>query len=557
MPLDIPIYCEDANPVFFNLLDFSIAPPFLYYSYIPLIIALLIFSGFMLFSDRFSRNTRLLTALSLSLCGAIGATLLQWIAAPVELVLYSWQVWNLFNVGIFLFTAYFAYSFIYQKDLPPSLKIVFVTLALPVVLFTGTQLNISAFDYAYCEGVIGPLFSYAYLVDVLCIGFIGYITYDAYKNFRTKQTKQESLVVGVNSLVLLILFLSTTVLADHTGNYSIEMLGSFGGVIFLAGMGYLVVRFKEFNTKIIATELLVAALILTVGSIVFVQTIESVRYVATGSVLLTLFLGWMLIKSVRREVKQRIEIERLAGHLEEANGRLKELDKMKSEFVSIASHQLRSPLTAIRGYVSMLQEGSYGRITKKMIEPLERIETSAKNMAYSVEDYLNVSRIESGNMKYNYTDFNLRDEVEHVCDDLRPQALRKGLTLIFRTNLMSQGIINADIGKTIQIVQNLINNSIKYTQKGSVRVLVRDDVVGKKIYVDIEDTGVGMNNDTQARLFQKFERAKNASEINTGGTGLGLFVAYKMAEAMGGDIKAKSEGDGKGSLFTIEFPMAL
>jgi len=178
-------------------------------------------------------------------------------------------------------------------------------------------------------------------------------------------------------------------------------------------------------------------------------------------------------------------------------------------------------------------------------------------MAIGIEDYLNVSRIESGNMKYNYADFNLKDETEKVCDDLRAEALKKGLTIIFRSDLNSRGVINADIGKTIQILQNLINNSVKYTPKGSIRVLVRDDVVRKKIFVDIVDTGIGMDEDALETVFEKFERASNANSVNISGTGLGLYVALKMAEAMKGGITAHSEGANRGSRFTIEMPLAL
>ncbi|MCA9397786.1 HAMP domain-containing histidine kinase, partial [candidate division WWE3 bacterium] len=269
------------------------------------------------------------------------------------------------------------------------------------------------------------------------------------------------------------------------------------------------------------------------------------------------FGGILLIKSVKKEVEQREQLEELTNKLEAANERLKELDKLKSEFVSIASHQLRSPLTAIRGYASLIIDGTYGKIPQKAMEAIERISESAKNMAYSIEDYLNVSRIESGNMKYNKADFNLRDEAEKIADDLRPQAIQKGLGLIFRTDLKSQGVINADIGKVIQIIQNLINNAIKYTPQGSIKVLVRDDVVRKKIYIDIEDTGVGIPQASIDHLFGKFERATNANSANIHGTGLGLFVAHQMATQMGGNITAQSEGEGKGSVFTIEFPLAM
>jgi signal transduction histidine kinase len=178
-------------------------------------------------------------------------------------------------------------------------------------------------------------------------------------------------------------------------------------------------------------------------------------------------------------------------------------------------------------------------------------------MALGIEDYLNVSRIESGNMKYSLSDFNLKDETDHICDDLRIDAIKQGLGLIFRSDLKSHGIVHADIGKTVQILQNLIHNAIKYTKEGSIKVLVRDDMVRKKIFVDIQDTGVGMSEDDLENIFQKFERAKDANSVNVSGTGLGLFVALKMAQAMGGNITATSEGKDKGSIFTLELPLAM
>jgi signal transduction histidine kinase len=178
-------------------------------------------------------------------------------------------------------------------------------------------------------------------------------------------------------------------------------------------------------------------------------------------------------------------------------------------------------------------------------------------MALAVEDYLNVSRIESGNMKYELADFNLKDEIERICDDVRPTALKAGLVLLFRTNLQSKGIVHADVGKTVQMAHNLINNSIKYTKKGSITVFVRDDLSKKQVYVDVIDSGIGMSQDTIDILFQKFSRADGANKVNTTGTGLGLFVAHKMAEAMDGEITAHSEGEGKGSRFTLTLPLAM
>jgi signal transduction histidine kinase len=252
---------------------------------------------------------------------------------------------------------------------------------------------------------------------------------------------------------------------------------------------------------------------------------------------------------------QRQEIQKLADNLEKANERLQFIDRQKSEFVSIASHQLRSPLTAIRGYVSMVLEGSYGSISEKTKEPLERISESAKFMALSINDFLDVSRIESGNMKYDYADVNVMDQAQHIVDDLRTDAIKRGLLLIFRSDMNGTGIVRADGGKTQQILHNLINNALKYTLKGTVTVYAHDDLKSKKMIIEIIDTGLGMSPETIEKLFAKFSRAKIASSANIMGTGLGLFVAREMARAMGGDIVCSSEGEGIGSNFTITLPL--
>jgi signal transduction histidine kinase len=338
---------------------------------------------------------------------------------------------------------------------------------------------------------------------------------------------------------------------------SLELYGMFGMPVFMLFMGILIVQSKTFRVTVIApTALVIALTALTAAQFTYVQT--TTGQILTGiTVILVVISGLFLIRSVRKEIKQRVQLQLLTSHLEEANLRLQALDKQKSEFVSIASHQLRSPLTAMRGYASLLLENNFGDIPTKAREPLERIETSARQMALVIEDYLNISRIESGNMKYEKADFNLRDEVERICDDIRPAALKQGLVLLFKTDLTSTGIVNTDVGKTVQITHNLINNAIKYTKKGTITVLVRDDVKSKKIFLDVTDTGIGLSQATINILFQKFSRAEDANTNNSTGTGLGLFVAQKMAGAMGGTVSAHSEGEGKGSRFTFTLPLEM
>lgn len=264
-------------------------------------------------------------------------------------------------------------------------------------------------------------------------------------------------------------------------------------------------------------------------------------------------LSYLLIRSVNKEVQNREKGERLARYLANANARLRELDKQKTEFVSIASHQLRSPIAAIKGYTSMIVEGSYGKVNENLDEPLKRILESGQRIGVMVDDFLNVSRIEQGRMTYDMRRHDVCDIIHSVTKELQVVANEKGLRL--EAGCSKKGFyVNADEGKLKQIFSNLIDNAIKYTPKGSITVTVQKLEKEQKILVKIKDTGIGIAPEEVPKLFQKFNRASNANEANVLGTGLGLYIAREIMKAHEGWIDVESEGLGKGSTFTVELP---
>lgn len=477
---------------------------------------------------------------------------------PAGLVYFNWSLLVLYRALIVICALYFTVSFVYKK-IPHVLNLIASVLLLPVIILLPTTLNVVEFDLLNCEAVNGSLWYYIYALEIGSIIFFTIWAIREYFKFVFSKAPErlQNTFLLISCVFLLAIISASTIIGNLTLEYEVNLVGPIGMLILLMTLTYLIAEFKAFDIKLAGAQALVLGLLALVGSLLFVAKSDSTRIVAAATFIFTAITGFFLVRSVKKEIKQREQIELLAQDLKKANERLKELDKAKSEFVSIASHQLRSPLTSIRGYASMLVEGSFGKMPEKALESAKRIEESAKLMAYSIEDYLNVSRIEAGNMKYNLTDFNLRDMADNICDDLRPEALKQNLILLFRTDLMSRAIVNADVGKTNQIIHNLINNSIKYTPKGSINVFMRDNIKKKRIYIDITDTGIGMTEETRAKLFNKFSRADNANSVNVSGTGLGLFVAIKMAEAMGGTITAHSEGPNKGSTFTFELPLAL
>ncbi len=247
------------------------------------------------------------------------------------------------------------------------------------------------------------------------------------------------------------------------------------------------------------------------------------------------------------------KIGSLNSELGTANEKLKGLDKLKTEFLSLAAHQLRSPLTAIKGYTSMLLEGSYGVIDKGPRDIVDRVYQSSIHLAMVIEDLLNVSKIEQGGMQYIMTPFDIRKTTQEIANDLSITAQKKGLTFTFTANTEKQCVVFGDMEKIRQVILNLIDNSIKYTPTGSVAVNVDLHENGeKKVTVSIKDTGIGVSEEYKKSVFEKFERGEGG-KLNTTGSGLGLYLAKQIVEAHKGKIWLESEGKGKGATFFIEF----
>lgn len=237
--------------------------------------------------------------------------------------------------------------------------------------------------------------------------------------------------------------------------------------------------------------------------------------------------------------------------LEHKNVELNALNQQKTEFISVASHQLRGPLTAIKGYASLVLEGDFGQISQPVREAIETMFKSTQVLVVIVGDYLDVSRIEQGRMRYDFSEFDLRPLLESIANEFQPNVRVSGLQLSVGFDKNADYFVHADQGKIKQVVSNLMDNAIKYTPKGGIAVTMertKDD----KIRVNFKDTGVGITPEVMPKLFDKFSRAPGASQTNITGTGLGLYVAKKMMEAHRGRVWAESEGKDKGSTFHME-----
>lgn len=257
------------------------------------------------------------------------------------------------------------------------------------------------------------------------------------------------------------------------------------------------------------------------------------------TLVITIVAGFILVRSVKKVDEQK-------DLLEIANNE-------KSEFMSFASHQIRTPLTSMKGFASMMLEGDYGPLTPPLKDVTQKILVSGNNVVALISQYLDKSKMELGQLKYDFVDFDLIELAKQVYSNFKPNAEQAKLELKFKANEASPCMVNADKGKMKEIIGNLIDNSIKYTPSGFVEVSVeqKDD----KAIIKISDSGVGMNATTMADLFKKFSRAKDAGKTNILGSGLGLYLAKTFVEAQKGRVWAESEGEGKGSVFIVELPL--
>lgn len=247
-------------------------------------------------------------------------------------------------------------------------------------------------------------------------------------------------------------------------------------------------------------------------------------------------------------------LELLAGQavLAIQKARLIEGDQQKTEFVSIASHELLTPITAIEGYLSMVLDEGLGQVDDKARGYLEKVYSSAQRLSTLIKDLLNISRLESGRLKVEVQPTDLAKMLEEGVDQYQVLAEEKGLGLTLKLP-KTLPLANIDQLRTSEVINNLVGNAIKYTLHGSVTVSAK--VSGKDLVVTVKDTGLGMSKQEMGRLFEKFYRVDNPNRAQIQGTGLGLYITKQIVERMGGTITVDSK-PGIGSTFSVTLPKA-
>jgi len=246
-----------------------------------------------------------------------------------------------------------------------------------------------------------------------------------------------------------------------------------------------------------------------------------------------------------------LRVQERTRELSAANERLKEVDRLKSEFLATMSHELRTPLNSIMGFTSLMHDGKVGPIAPQHREYLGDVMTSAEHLLQLINDVLDLSKIEAGKMTIVADTFRVAEAIDEVKQSLAPTAARKGLNLVVAV-AEDFPPITSDRLRFMQILLNLASNAVKFTPKGEVRI--ECNTVQRQLQLSVTDTGCGIKEDKMIRLFQPFSQVDGSLGRKHEGTGLGLYLAQRLAHLLGGEITAASEY-GKGSTFTLTLPL--
>ncbi len=390
----------------------------------------------------------------------------------------------------------------------------------------------------------GPLY-----ICFLILGYFGLTGCGLYQLLQARKTASKDKRLQINYVILGSIIGFSGGATNFPLMLGIPLILPIGQPLvffYVLSFAFATIKYHLFNIKVFLIEFLVSI----IGLILLVQAVIAetfwLKILGFGIFAIFCTFGYLLIKSIIKEIEYREK-------LQIAYSELKRLDKAKSEFISIASHQLRTPLTAIKGYISMMREKSYGKPPEKMEKPLKNIYLSNERLIKLVNDLLNISRIEAGKIEIKLEKTSIENVIISVVEELENTAKEKNIYLRFEKPKKHLAEILVDREKIRQVIMNIIDNAIKYTKKGGVTI--KSKIENLKFKIIVSDTGTGLTKYEISKMFESFSRGVAGTRLYTEGVGLGLYIARRFIEMHQGKIRAESKGKNKGSIFYIELPI--
>jgi signal transduction histidine kinase len=512
----------------------------IYYTHIfPAALALVI-SLFIFVQDRKDTAAQAFFFIALMFVGWSAADLVTWGSEKPEMIMFFWALIGSTEFFIYAGALLLVRSFFNERPRRGLMSVLILLLYVPVMLLSHTTYSLEGFDFTNCdrEAIEGPLVTYLYAAEAIIGSLIIYFGLRGIKHAVDAGERRNRIFFFLGIMLFLLSFLFFNIAGTYLEDYHVGQYGLFGMAVFVAFLGYLIVKYRAFNIKLAATHALVYALILLIAAeFIFVRTTIN-RALVGLTLTLAIAGGLALARSVKREIAQREEIEQLAGRLKSVN--------------RIMSHDVKSVLNKDKMLMEALLDNSFGEVPVAAKSLLSKAEHETGNMLEAV-----MTILQSGQeLVLHKESYDMKKDVIDVIETLTPDARAKGLALHLDLDYGSSVVLTADpLFMRVHVIKNLILNAILYTPSGSITVRL-EHKPGNRVCFSVQDTGVGIASEDAPLLFKEGGHGAHSQEVNTHSTGYGLFSAKRIVDAHGGKIWFESQGPGKGTTFFVELPSA-
>src|SRR3989344_1087925 len=507
------LLCPWESPAYFVLS--SNVPPLLYYSHFVAVAAALIVGVYVFFKNRDSLTSRLLLVMfGLFSFWAI-ADVLIWATNRSDIVLFWWSLQVLAEPLMYALAFYLFYAFSRGGFPATRVTVAIATLLPPLIIFAPTYYSLEGIYLADCDAEEGPLaLYYTYFLEILFS--LGIIAYAFLSFFKTKDPLERAKIVYfvLGLLAFLLAFTSGNIVGSITGDWDIAQYGLFGMPIFVGLLAYLIVHYRLFNVKVLGAQALVLTLWMLIGSLLLVVKSDLSRIISFATLILVVWFGILLVRSVKREVAQRELIQKQEQELEVVN-------KQQENLLHFISHEIKGYLTKSEAGFAAIAEGDYGAIPEKLKTMSKAALADVRKGVDTVMDILSASDLKKGTVSFKRDVFDFRVAVKAIVAEQQVAAQAKGLQLDVQ---MTDGKyrMQGDEEKIREhVIRNLIDNAIRYTPSGTIHIELSDG--DAKIHFSVKDSGVGITPEDMSNLFTEGGHGKDSIKINVHSTGYGLF----------------------------------
>jgi signal transduction histidine kinase len=452
----------------------------------------------------------------------------------------------LYIPGIFIPLLIYHFSLEFCKESNKTLRILlYLGYLLSIIFAFLTQTNYFVKDIFYyqwgCHTIaqIGHHFWIGLIFPYVILALFVFVK--KWKNFKQFQYERSQIIYILVGIIFFLPYGLEILPAYKIGVYP---FGYLGLPLFTLIIAYAITE-KQLFGPALGNYILIAAILIFLATILLFPMVE----IGIGGRLILFcimaYLCFLLLKYTQQE-------QAIKEQLEKSYAELKKLDAAKTMFLSIASHQMRTPLTIIKGYLSLALSGDYGKVEGQVKDFLEQVYRANEREIALVNDLLDLTRIQTGKILYSFEDLSIEDLTAEVVKEIQPEAQTKNLQLVFDKPKEPLPKVKADSQKLRQVIFNLLDNAIKYTKQGEVRVSLEFNPHNQTILLKVKDTGMGMSPEEINNLFQLFNRSQAAVNTYPSGVGIGLYFASEIVKAHQGRIWAESAGINQGSTFYVE-----